>query len=148
LLIAGELPVTPMVWSFCTSKVVPDAMFNVPPSIRMLPVPVQVAPKLLLTVRPFPTALLPVPLIDSDPLAVVVPVSIMLPPLQLVVPDTVSVPLPPSAPLESVKLVTLAGALSVAVPPLPMTASSPAPGGPLGLQLPGVNQSPEATFHR
>jgi hypothetical protein len=28
-----------------------------------------------------------------------------------------------------------------------ITASSLAPGGPLGLQLPGVNQSPDATFH-
>src|SRR5689334_23416672 len=50
LLIAGELPFQTTVWSFCTSNVVAAAMFNAPPSIVMLPVPVHVAPKLLFTV--------------------------------------------------------------------------------------------------
>jgi hypothetical protein len=64
----------------------------------------------------------------------------MDPPLQPVVPDTVSVPVPASVPLVRVKSVTLAGALRLAVPAL-ITALSPDPGGPLGVQLPGVNQS-------
>jgi hypothetical protein len=42
--------------------------------------------------------------------------------------------------------VTDAAEFSVHVPLFAMLASSPAPGTPLGDQLVGVNQSPEATF--
>src|SRR5437016_2518653 len=116
----------------------------VPGPKTMAPVPVQVAEELLFSVPPkssFP----PAPLRDSAPLAFVTP-PLILPPLQLVVLLTSSVPEPPRSPLLNVKLVTLAAALSVQMPPLLITASSPAPGTPLGFQLVAVNQSPEATF--
>src|SRR5262249_21318211 len=109
----------------------------------MLPVPVQVAEELLFSVPPgkyFSLA----PVMDSAPLAFVTPASV--PPLQLIVPLTSSVPVPPRVPLLSVKVATLAGASSVAVPPLLIAASSAAPGTPLGFQLVAVNQSPDATF--
>src|SRR4051812_38997195 len=106
----------------------------------MLPVPVHVAEELTCTVlnNSFPAA----PVKDSGPLAFVTPLPLIVPPLQSMVPLTSNVPVPASAPLLNVKLATLAAALSVAVPPLLIAASSPDPGTPLGFQLFAVNQSP------
>ncbi len=105
LLITGVPPLKVMLWSFWTSKVVPVAMFNALVSIVMLPLPVHVAETLLLSVRDKP--LRPAPLIDSGPLALVVPPPTIPPPLQLVAPVTVSVPVPVKVPFDSVKLVAL-----------------------------------------
>src|SRR5689334_21920269 len=100
-----------------------------PPAQAMLPVPVHVAPKLLLTVRcpiPFKVA----PPIASAPLALVMPVPSLLPPVQLKEPLTSNVPVPVSVPLLNARLVTPAAALSVHVPPFAIAASSEGPGGP------------------
>src|SRR5690349_4003999 len=109
----------------------------------MLPMPDQVAPKLLLSV-PLGKYFSPAPMIDNGPLASFTPLNV--PPLHVVVPLTASVPVPTRPPLLSVKSAPLAAASSVTVPPLATTASSPAPGTPLGFQFEAVNQSPDATF--
>src|SRR5262245_21786128 len=116
-----------MVRSFCTSKVLPAPIFNVPPNKDMSPLPVHVAPPLLLSVRD--KCLAAVPLIDSSPLAFVVPPPTIPLLVHLVVPATLSVPVPVSSP-DWVRLDALDALLVLTsrVPELSMTVPNVAPG--------------------
>ena len=145
LLTDGAPPLCTRSASVCASKTVPEAMFSWPtPPGQMSPVPVQVAARLLLTMRLTNLGL--VPPSSSAPLQLVVPVPLMVPPVQLVVPLTSNVPVPVRVPLLRVRSVMEVFELSVQVPPLPIATSSLAPGTLLGFQLVAVNQLPAPTF--
>ena len=138
LLTDGAPPLCTRSASVCASKTVPEAMFSWPtPPGQMSPVPVQVAARLLLTMRL--TNLGVVPPSSSAPLQLVVPLPLMMPPVQLVVPATLSVPLPATPPLDSVSVAALEAdvVLTVTVPPLTLKVPKLAP-GPVSVAVPTV----------